>query len=180
MYRYKAVPALKQLFHLKILLLFLSEWMSPTEAQECRQLLPLAKLNADAVVLGKIVQHRADEQSIDITIVNVLNGTLLSSKDCWQPLGTSQTLTISTSTLPEECSRMNEKWTVGEPYIISLSARSATTCPSLLYDGLHSPILPAYLSEERVRIRRQNTICKCYVRSTECNFVIRAAGRASA
>lgn len=161
MYAYKAVLALGQLPSLIILLLTLFEWVSLTEAQECRQLLPLPNLNADAIIIGKIEQHREDEQYIDIAVVTVLDGTLLNSKDCWRSVGKVRTLAVSTSTLPEECNEVNtDKWTVGEQYILSLNLSSATVCPSLLHDGLHSPILRAYLPDEGVRLRRQSAVCK--------------------
>jgi hypothetical protein len=155
---YKAVPALGQL-----LLLSLFEWMSLTEAQECRQLLPLPNLNADAIVIGELVQHRADQRFIDIAVVDVVNGAVLNSEDCWRSLGNERTLAISTSTLPRQCSGVNtEEWIVGKQYILSLvlSIGNATACPSLLHDGLHSPILPAYPPEERARLRRQSSVCK--------------------
>ena len=160
---YKAVLALRQLSCWMVLLLslFMWPWMTLTDAQKCRQLLPLLNLHADAIIVGEIVRHRADEQSIDIAVVTVLNGTLPHSKDCWRSPKKVRTLAISTSTLPEECGGLNtDKWTVGEQYMLSLSVSSATMCPSLLYDGLHSPILPAYPLEERVRLRRQSAVCK--------------------
>lgn len=158
---YKAVLALRQLPRFMAPLLSLLAWMSLAEAQECRQLLPLPNLHADAIITGEIVQHCADEQSIDIAVITVLNGTLPHSKDCWRSTENLRTLTITTSALPEECSGVNtDKWTVGKQYILSLSINSATVCPSLLYDGLHSPILPAYPHEERARLRRQSAVCK--------------------
>ena len=161
MYIYKAVLALGQLLRLVVLLLSLFEWISLTEAHECQQLLPLPNLNADAIIIGELVQHRADEQYIDVTMVNVLYGSLLNSKDCWRSLGSVSTLAVTTSTLPTECNGMNnEDWIVGEQYVLSLSISNVTGCPSLLHDSLHSPILPAYPSEERVRLRRQNAVCK--------------------
>lgn len=161
---YKAVLALGQLLRL-LLLLSLFEWVSLTEAQECRQLLPLPNLNADAIIIGELEQHRADEQFIDIAVIDVVDGALpvLNSEDCWQSLGNVRTLAISTSTLPKQCSGVNTKeWIAGKQYILSLvlNIGNATVCPSLLHDGLHSPILPAYPSEERMRLRRQDAVCK--------------------
>ena len=163
---YKAVLALRQLLRL-LLLLSLFEWVSLTEAQECRQLLPLPNLNADAIIIGELKQHRADEQFIDIAVIDVVNGAIpvlnSESEDCWRSLENVRTLAISTSTLPQLCSGVNtEEWIVGKQYILSLvlNIGNATVCPSLLHDGLHSPILPAYPPDERVRLRRQDAVCK--------------------
>ena len=166
---YKAVLALGQLLRL-LLLLSLFEWVSLTEAQECRQLLPLPNLNADAIIIGELKQHRAhgvDEQFIDIAVIDVVNGAIpvlnSESEDCWRSLGNVRTLAISTSTLPQQCSGVNtEEWIVGKQYILSLvlNIDNATACPSLLHDGLHSPILSAYPPDERVRLRRQDAVCK--------------------
>ena len=159
---FKAVPALGQRFRLPILLLsVLFEVVSLTETQECQQLLPLPNLNADAIVIGELQQYRADEQYIDISEVDVVAGTLLDSKDCWRSLGNIRTLAISTSSLPRDCNGVNTaQWTVGKQYILSLSIGNASVCPSLLHDGLHSPILLAYPTQEGVRLRRQSTVCK--------------------
>lgn len=159
MFSCKASHVLKRLVQWKITLLLLSTWASaipPMEKQDCPYL-SLPNLNADAIIIGKVVRYRANENSIDVVVIGNLKGTLVSAQDCWQPYESTLAVAISASSVPYGC-RINDEWPVDMQYILSLSANSTSACPSLMYDGVHSPVLPAYLSEERVR--RQTSICK--------------------
>lgn len=156
MHACKAVQALRQLFGIATVLLLLSAWTNATENRSCEQLVPLPNLKADVVIIGKIVQGRADEHSIDVVIVDTLSGKLPLS-DCWQPFGKTKTIRVNTSTTPENCSGIEDNWS---EYIFSLSTSGAHRCPFLAYDGVHRPILPAHSKEERTRLRRQSSLCK--------------------
>ena len=158
MHACKAIQALRQLFGVTAVLLLLSAWTNATENRSCEQLLPLPNFHADVIIIGKLVQIRADEHSIDVHIVDTLKGKLPLS-DCWQPFGETKTIRVNTSTLPKDCGGIEDSWS---EYIFSLSASDAHRCPFLAYDGVHRPILPAHSKEERTRLRRQSSLCKLY------------------
>lgn len=157
MYACKAFRALRALLRSVAALLLLPVWTSAAEGSCGKLLLPLPNLNADVIVVGKIMQSRADEHSIDIVVLERLNGRLPPS-DCWQPSGDAITIiSVNTSTLPEECNGIDTSW---PEHVFSLSTRNGSRCPSLAYDGLHTPVLPAHFKEERTLIRRQSSLCK--------------------
>lgn len=155
--------SLKQLLHVEAVLLLLCVCTDAGppfhEKRNCDELLPLPNLNADLIVVGKIVQYRPDDHAIDVVIVKKMNGTLpdVKSSNCWQLFGNAMAITISTSTLPDACGGIDDQW---PHYTLSLSTGSEHACPSLAFDGVHRPVLPAYLSEEKGRIRRQSSLCK--------------------
>ena len=168
MHASKAVHALRRLFRATAVLLLLYAWTNATESRSCGQLLPLPNLDADVIIIGKIIQTRADEHSIDVAIVDSLHGKLLPS-DCWQPFGKTVMTRVNTSTLPEDCSGIEDNWS---EYIFSLRTSDAHRCPLLAYDGLHRPILPAYSKEERARLRRQSSLCKFDRHEVDCACIM--------
>ena len=164
MQQQKAFQALKLILCVKAVLLLLSACtnaISLSEKRDCEHLLPFPNLKADVIIVGKIVQLHADEHSIDVVVLDNLNGTLTDEKssDCWHPYGNTMAITIGTSNLPDECAGFDTYWTE-HIHFLSLSTSNASRCPSLMYDGVHRPVLQAHPSKNKVRIRRQNTPCK--------------------
>ena len=158
MYLFKALGVLKQVVKAVQLLVLLSAWMRPCESVQNEVLLQLSNPNADVIVVGKIARCHVNGNTIEVVVVDQLNGTLstMKSRSCWKKVGDEMAIVIGTSALPPECGAPKHK-----AYILSLTTNGADTCPTLMYDdGVYHPILPAYLQEPRIRRQDSATLCK--------------------